>query len=423
MDNLLRFLIDNHPAELLAGTAGIGLTGLLSVLGRRLVRARPAGRRWAGAIGWGRRLCIIFCLSSLGDSLLLWLAPQLGASFPPWPGSTLTLYLLLRLLLLFGALCAQLLAAWREGRAAGQGAIPRRDRSGGRRALTLFALVNLAMSGLIIDAHLVEPLRVETTEMTLAFEGLAPGERPLRIVHLSDTHLERYGPREEEVLRQVQALAPDIIVLTGDHLNTSYMVDPAAAADWRRFVSQLQAPYGIYAVRGTVEPNPEMMAALVEGTGVVWLEQESVQIDVRGEMVTLVGVACSHDLMRDTARLEEALVGVSGTGASRRAPTGGPTVLLYHSPDLILEAAERGVDLVLSGHTHGGQVRLPVLGAVVTFSSFGRRYAAGLFKERETRMVVSRGIGLEGGAAPRVRFLCRPEIVSIDLVGAVDLGL
>ena len=92
-------------------------------------------------------------------------------------------------------------------------------------------------------------------------------------------------------------------------------------------------------------------------------------------------------------------------------------MLLYHTPDLILEATERGVDLVLSGHTHGGQVRLPGLGAVVTFSSFGRRYAAGLFNEAGTRMVVSRGIGLEGGAAPRVRFLCRPEIVSIDMVG------
>ena len=220
------------------------------------------------------------------------------------------------------------------------------------------------------------------------------------------------------MLRQDRALAPDIIVLTGDYLNTSYVHDPAALADWRHLINQLEAPHGIYAVRGTVEQRPELMADLVAGTEVIWLEQESVQVNVRGEMVTLVGVACSHDLTRDTARLEEALAGVSGRGDSRIAPTAaGPTVLLYHSPDLILEAAERGVDLVLSGHTHGGQVRLPGLGAVVTFSSFGRRYAAGLFNEAGTRMVVSRGIGLEGGAAPRVRFLCRPEIVSIDMVG------
>jgi predicted MPP superfamily phosphohydrolase len=75
------------------------------------------------------------------------------------------------------------------------------------------------------------------------------------------------------------------------------------------------------------------------------------------------------------------------------------------------------VDLYLAGHTHDGQIRLPLYGALVTSSVYGRRYASGLFREGDTTMYVSRGIGFEGGGLPRARFLCRPEVVSVDLVG------
>jgi predicted MPP superfamily phosphohydrolase len=206
--------------------------------------------------------------------------------------------------------------------------------------------------------------------------------------------------------------------LTGDYLNLSHLHDPVSAAHWRQFVSQLEAPYGIYAVRGTVEPSLASMRWLVEGTGVTWLEQEAVTIDVRGQQVTLAGVACSHDLERDRARLDQAL-------ADRAARAF--TLLLYHSPDLVQEAADRGIDLYLSGHTHGGQLRLPFLGPIVTGSVYGREYVASLFEvpsdsstagqDQDTWMYNSRGLGLEGSGMPRARFLCRPEIVSIDLRG------
>jgi predicted MPP superfamily phosphohydrolase len=272
----------------------------------------------------------------------------------------------------------------------------------------LFWLANGAMVLWMVDAFLVEPLMVEMTELTLAFEELDPAERPVRIVHLTDTHIERIGVREERVIEEVNEQDPDLIVLTGDYLNTSYLSDPTAAEHWRRMIGQLEAPYGIYATRGSVEPSPASMVQLLEGTRVVWLEQEAVQVPVRGETVTLVGVACSHNMTIDSARLAEALRGVSESDL---------TVLLYHSPDLIPEAAEHGVDLVLGGHTHGGQIRLPFYGAVIAASAFGTKYAAGLYQEGGTQMVISRGLGFEGGIFPRARFLCRPEIVSIDLVG------
>jgi predicted MPP superfamily phosphohydrolase len=260
--------------------------------------------------------------------------------------------------------------------------------------------------------------------LSLAFERLDPDAPPVHVVHLTDLHIERNSYREAAIVRKVNALQPDLIVLTGDYLNLSRLSDPTSAAHLRQFVAQLQAPYGVYAVRGTVEPSPRSMAWLVEGTGLTWLEQEAATIDVRGQRITLLGVACSHDEALDTERLDRALRQLD----SPPTDTPGPfTLLLYHSPDLILEAAARQIDLYLSGHTHGGQIRLPFIGPIVTGSRYGRRYVAGLFqvpwsggaagRQGQTWMYNSRGLGLEGSAMPRARFLCPPEIVSIRLGG------
>jgi predicted MPP superfamily phosphohydrolase len=310
-----------------------------------------------------------------------------------------------RLLVFWGLEGAVLLARWR-GRRRG---VAVQTRS----AAVLFLVVNLGFSGVQVDAYVVEPLSVETTELSLAFADLDPAAPPVRVVHISDPHIERSSFREASVVRKVNALQPDIIVLTGDYLNLSRLSDATSAAHFRQFVAQLEAPYGIYAVRGSVEPTLESMAWLVEGTDVVWLEQEAVTVDVRGQRVTLVGVACSHKLELDAARLAKAMADAD-VGSM---PAGAFTLLLYHSPDLIHEAARHHVDLYLGGHTHGGQLRLPFYGAIVTGSAYGRRYASGLFEEDGTTMVISRGMGFEGGGMPRARFLCRPEIVSMELVG------
>ena len=110
----------------------------------------------------------------------------------------------------------------------------------------------------------------------------------------------------------------------------------------------------------------------------------------------------------DAMRLAQATVGL---------PVDTFTLLLYHSPDLIAHAAEQQIDLYLGGHTHGGQLRLPFYGAMFTSSMYGKQYEAGLFEKGDTRMYISRGVGFEGGGMPRARFLCRPEIVSLELGG------
>jgi predicted MPP superfamily phosphohydrolase len=367
----------------------------------------------AGVSAWTRRrrearplailglpASLVFLLFCISDWALLQALPRLRLSFAPEIGLPLLAGVLVRLAMFWGLLGAVLVARW-------QGP-PRSKRAQTRSAAILFLAVNLGFSFVQLDAYVLEPLLVETTELSLAFDDLDAAAPPVRLVHLTDTHIERSSFRETIAIRRVNALRPDIIVLTGDYLNLSYLSDPDSAAHFRRFVGQLEAPYGVYAVRGSVEPTPESMARLVEGTGVVWLEQEVVTVDVRGQLVTLAGVACSHRAKLDAARLDQTMDGI---------PADAFTVLLYHSPDLILEAAEHQVDLYLGGHTHGGQLRLPFYGAIITASRFGKQYASGLSEEDGTQMYISRGLGFEGGWMPRARFLCRPEIVSIELTG------
>jgi len=340
-------------------------------------------------------LFLLFCLS---DWLLLRVLPHLQVSFAPSFGMPLAASLAVRSMA-FAALTGAFWLARMRGK-------PATGARRGRPALGLFLFINLGFSAVQVDAYVVEPLLVETTELALEFDQLEPDRPPVRIVQIADLHIARAGPREAQVVQKANALRPDLIALTGDYLNLSYFRDPVAAEDFRSLVAQLEAPYGIYAVRGTVEPVTEIMAWLVEDTDIVWLEQETVTVDVRGQSITLVGVACSHNQNLDIQRLRQTL---------DEMPSSDMTVLLFHSPDLILEASELGVDLFLAGHTHGGQIRLPIIGAVVTHSIYGSRYASGLFQEGDTTMYVSRGLGFEGSWLPRARFLCRPEIVSLDL--------
>jgi predicted MPP superfamily phosphohydrolase len=99
----------------------------------------------------------------------------------------------------------------------------------------------------------------------------------------------------------------------------------------------------------------------------------------------------------------------------QQAPAGAYSLLLYHTPDLIETAAQNGVNLYLAGHTHGGQVRLPFIGAVITLSAYGRKYASGLHTLGPTTLYTSRGLGMEGLHLPRARLLCPPEMVVIEL--------
>jgi predicted MPP superfamily phosphohydrolase len=280
--------------------------------------------------------------------------------------------------------------------------------------LALLAIGNLALTGNVLDSLWAEPFRLGLTRIEIESPKWV-GNPPLRVLHLADLHIERITARDRNVLALVKELRPDLIVFTGDFLNLSYLDDPRAQADCREFLCQLQAPLGVYAVTGSpsVDP-PHVVDKLLDGLALRRLHNKVEPIVVSpGEepALEIVGITCTHDTRVDGKAFKRAMAGVPNN------PSMPFTLLLYHSPDLMPQARRAGVDLYLCGHTHGGQIRLPLIGALVTSSKFWKRYEMGRYVEANTTLYVSRGIGMEGMGAPRARFLCPPEIELFEIRG------
>jgi predicted MPP superfamily phosphohydrolase len=266
----------------------------------------------------------------------------------------------------------------------------------------------LAAVGILCFAygHYVEPFWPQVTRVRVESPKLRGAQRPVRVVHISDLHCDP-GPRLEERLPDlIAAERPDLIVFTGDSLNS-----PEGLPVLRKLLPRLASIAPTYAVRGNWDTAYWRREELFEGTGVVELRKEAARLDVAGTTIWVAGAPF--------ASLDEPPDGVpSGIrNTLKDVPPEAFTLLLYHTPDLILEAAGTNrVDLYCAGHTHGGQVALPLYGALVTLSKFGKKYESGLHREGRTWLYVNRGLGMEGGPAPRVRFFARPEVTVIELV-------
>jgi hypothetical protein len=254
---------------------------------------------------------------------------------------------------------------------------------------------------------------VTLTHQQLKTQKLKPGGPPLRVLHLGDLHVERRTERETRLLEMVKELAPDLILFSGDFLNISYLNDKTAWNDCRAILRGLAAPLGVLAVSGSPAVDLEgLVPQLLEGVGNVrWLNDERVTVTHHGQPIDIVGISCTHKPFVDGPKLSQIL-------NHQSAPLPHFTILIHHTPDLAPEAAEAGVDLQLSGHTHGGQVRLPAYGALYAASLYGKRFEAGRKQVSNSTLYVTRGIGLEGKSAPRVRFLCPPEIILWEITGA-----
>jgi predicted MPP superfamily phosphohydrolase len=255
---------------------------------------------------------------------------------------------------------------------------------------------------------------LKVTHLSSSSSNLSNPGRPLRIVHLSDLHVERLTQREQALPAIVAGLSPDLIVLTGDFLSTTYNTDPRALADLEILLAQLHAPGGIYAVWGTEEvDSPTLLGPLLRDLGITLLHDEATELVLQGHSLWIMGIYPSRDPEAEGRTLHSLLCA---------APQGAFTLLLYHLPDLMPQAAALGVDLFLAGHTHGGQWRLPGFGALLTSSRYWKRYESGSYREGNTLLYVSRGLGMEGFGAPRARFFCPPEIVALTVSGTGSAG-
>lgn len=358
-----------------------------------LILAAAAGWVWAGvagdpAAGWA--VAVGLLAFAVADWQLFAALPRRGVSFGPVSSPLLGLSVVRWLVVMVVALAVWLVApVWTWP------------------ALTAALVVQLLGSAFVAYGTLVEPFQLRVTAVEIASPRLANPGTPMRIVHLSDIHVERTTRRERTLPALVAGLKPDLIAITGDYLNASYTDDPRALADLGTLLVRLRAPCGIYGCLGTLEVDPpELIRPALSDAGVVLLDDQAAEVIVGGHRLWLAGVRCTRDPAADGARLGNLLAG---------APSDALKVVLYHMPDLLPEAAALGVDLILSGHTHGGQWRLPGFGALLTNSRYGKRYEAGFYHQGESHLIVSRGLGMEGFGMPRARFFCPPEVVLITL--------
>ncbi len=261
-----------------------------------------------------------------------------------------------------------------------------------RRTIAAAAIVGMVC---VAYGYFVEPYWLEVTHVSIASSKLAPGGRPIRIVHISDLHCDDKKRLEDKLPDVIAELKPDLIAFTGDGFNS-----PTGLVHFRECMTRLARLAPTFAVRGNLDLwfKPDNW---IGGTGARELTYDPVTVTAAGQRILLVGAAAANWPV-----VEQALAGV---------PKDALTVVLYHYPDEIPSAAKLGVDLYLTGHTHGGQIALPFYGALVTLSRYGKRFEKGLYQVGPTHAYVSRGIGMEGGLVPRVRFCARPEVTVIDL--------
>jgi hypothetical protein len=273
--------------------------------------------------------------------------------------------------------------------------------------------IQTGLTILSVWGHAVAPFRIQV-ERVEAPVLRAASPSPLRIALLSDLHVERWSRREERVLEILDAEKPDLVLFAGDLLNLSCVDDAAAQTDARRFIREVRARYRLEVVLGTPTVEDRLIiGALYQDLGVVPVEGRCQRVTIRGVGLAILGLAAGLDPLRDAARLAEIVA------ATALDPYETP-ILLYHTPDLV--GATPGIPLYLCGHTHGGQIRLPGIGPIFTASLAPRDLASGTHQMGRTLLHVSRGLGLEGLGAPRVRFRCPPEVTIVTLTKGDDLN-
>lgn len=242
-------------------------------------------------------------------------------------------------------------------------------------------------------------LQLSIDRKRLAIPRLSPNHEGLKIAHLSDLHMTgKIGSRWfEAVAEHVNSLEPDVIAITGD------IVEKEACWPWLAgSLGKLQAKHGVYFILGNHDYyiDTHQTKKLLEDLGLICLSERWIEAEWNGTSVILAGnerpwALQAADLSTAPTQDDEQL-----------------RLMLLHTPDEFAWAREQNANLALAGHTHGGQLRFPLLGPIACPSRFGTRYACGVFRQGDTVLHVSRGIS---GKTP-LRWNCPPELALMELV-------
>ncbi|HVE71152.1 MAG TPA: metallophosphoesterase [Thermoanaerobaculia bacterium] len=238
---------------------------------------------------------------------------------------------------------------------------------------------------------------LEVTRHEVFVRDLPPSFDGYRIVFLTDTHVASFHRRAffREVVAQSTRFDPDLVLLGGDFVTFERHIPLMAEL----LLTGLQARDGIYAVLGNHDywANADGVVAAMTARGVRFIVNRNIALRRGDDVISLAGI---DELYRGKPDIDAAFLN------ARK-----PCIALTHHPDMVEHLENRPIDLLLCGHTHGGQIRFPFFGSVVVPSKHESRYAAGFHRTGSVLMYVSRGIG----AIPPLRILCKPEVATFTL--------
>jgi hypothetical protein len=275
-------------------------------------------------------------------------------------------------------------------------------------------LIFIALIALVY-AYVIEPDRLILEKVDIRLDSGNNNQKnadgtALTLVHLSDFHFDTFGGREKEIIEIVNEINPDYVFITGDSVD-----DPEKIKLCSEFLLKLtkDREVKVYGVMGNWDHNAaktrEGLNELIKEfneSGVEILTNDNVKLS--GDLY-LIGVDDPHSGYDDI------------TKAMQGVPENSTKILIAHSPEILDKALAENIDLILTGHTHGGQVRIPFYGALWIPSKYGTKYSSGLYTEygndsHVTLMYVNRGIGTTSESpAGKIRMFCPPEITEIKL--------
>jgi predicted MPP superfamily phosphohydrolase len=252
-----------------------------------------------------------------------------------------------------------------------------------------------------IWSFFVESKEIKIEKISINIKNLPPAFEGIEIVHLSDFHSKNFGQKEKEVLENLRQLNPDFIFITGDFVDWTTKDLKSCQGFWQELSeNHLGKVFGVLGNHDHRHPKRKTLKNLLKESGIEILANEAKKVEKNGDFIHLIGIDDPHEGYDD---IKKAMAEIDNDNLK---------ILIAHSPEIFKKIKGKDIDLVLVGHTHGGQINIPFLTDFLLPLKYDRKYKSGLFKENSTYLYVNRGIGT---TFISLRFNSFPEITLITL--------
>ncbi len=283
--------------------------------------------------------------------------------------------------------------------------------------MMIFGGIVLILVGLLFWAFYIEPHWYHLKRITI--DGQKKLKKPITILHVSDVHFVKEPGSKRQFFQKLSMLNPDLLFLTGDIIDLDEGIDTAV-----QMISGIRARYGTFLVLGNhdyynyrwfdnfryhlglgkttlARNNLTRFVQELKKIGVHVLVNQFMKLEVHGTPVFICG---TDDPVTQKVDFEATLKGMGPESLN---------ILLTHHLDILLKLSHHGINFVFAGHTHGGQIRLPILGPLVCETKLPRKYVSGFHQYKDMSVFVSQGMGAGRTLFPR--FACRPEAILFEL--------